>query len=125
MKTVLCLVVLYCLLVVVMAQWGSEKQKREQLARLHHEPEGYGGPLDYEQAGPKQRRRRTFVAPGMDEWNNPPPGANEKNRRIQATENVHDTEEEKTVRRDPYSRDSNPRKPPIKGTMGVPYRDEL
>lgn len=63
------------------AQWGPQDQKKRQIDRQNHEPETFKGRLDY-QKPTYSRRRKFYSAPGMDSWNNAPPGAAEKNKRL-------------------------------------------
>lgn len=85
MRVIFVLLVLYVFIIVVYGQWGNEKQKREQVNRLQHEVQGYRGSMAYQEKEPRQRKRRTFVRPGDENWMGLPPGAKEKNERLRAT----------------------------------------
>mmetsp|Transcript_18183 Transcript_18183/g.23017 ORF Transcript_18183/g.23017 Transcript_18183/m.23017 type:complete len:89 (-) Transcript_18183:74-340(-) len=80
-------VVLFCLVAYVWAQWGNEKQKKEQVNRLQHEVQGYKGKTDYNKEQ-RMRKRRQYVQPGDKRWNNAPPGAHEKNLRMRARDEL-------------------------------------
>ena len=84
MRALLVLLTLYVLIVVVYGQWGNAEQRKKQTSRLHHEIQPQEGQLPFQKPAPRERKRRVFMQPGMDGWNNAPPGAAEKNKRLRA-----------------------------------------
>ena len=117
MKWLICIIALYLLIVVVSAQWGTKELKRKQTQRLHHEPEGYKGQLDYESQQPRQRQRRRYVSPGTEEWQSAPPGALKKNERLRNAEMESESENEHDRRRGVPIR--GPRSPVFQNTPDI------
>eukprot|EP00011_Vannellida_sp_DIVA3-517-6-12_P002368 CAMPEP_0114605804 /NCGR_PEP_ID=MMETSP0168-20121206/1241_1 /TAXON_ID=95228 ORGANISM="Vannella sp., Strain DIVA3 517/6/12" /NCGR_SAMPLE_ID=MMETSP0168 /ASSEMBLY_ACC=CAM_ASM_000044 /LENGTH=98 /DNA_ID=CAMNT_0001816661 /DNA_START=194 /DNA_END=490 /DNA_ORIENTATION=- len=75
--------VLLALVAIAHAQWGTAEQKHKTKAKLMHSPPEHKGAMQFQKPA-YQRNRRYMLNPEDNRvWNGAPPGAAEKQKRLE------------------------------------------